>query len=57
MVDDIKTRQEIPHKINLVHEFVDGLYWGRQHYKERIAFIANTLNGVIEELKTVQERR
>ena len=55
MVDDIKTSQEILDKLNLVQEFIDDLYWGRRHYKECIAFIANILNGIIEELKTVQE--
>ena len=57
MVNDIKTSQKILDKLDLVQEFIDDLYWGRRHYKERIAFIANTLNDIIEELKTVQERR
>lgn len=55
MAGDIKISQEIMDKLNVVQEFIDELYFGRQHYKERIAFVGNTLNDIIEELKTSQE--
>lgn len=55
MVGDIKITQELIDKLNMVQEFIDELYYGRQHTKERIAFIANTLSDIIKELKTIQE--
>ena len=54
MGGDIKISQELIDKLNIVQEFIDELYEGRQHYKDRIAFMANTLGDVIEELKTIQ---
>jgi len=55
MVGDIKISQEILDKLNMVQEFIDDLYSGKQQYRDRIAFIANTLDDVIKELKTIQE--
>ncbi len=54
MVGDIKISQELINKLNIVQEFIYVLYSGRQQYKDRIAFIANTLGDVIEELKAIQ---
>ena len=55
MVGDIKISQELIDKLNMVLEFIDALYEGRQQYKDRIAFMANTLSDIIKELKTIQE--
>ena len=55
MAGDIKIIQESIDKLNIVQEFIDALYYGKQQYRERIAFIANTLNDIIKELKTIQE--
>ena len=57
MVGDIKISQEIIDKLNMVQEFLGALNSGRQQYRERIAFIINTLDDVIKELKTIQERK
>ena len=54
MVGDIKISQEIIDKLNMVQEFLSALDSGRQQYRGRIAFIANTLDDVIKELKTIQ---
>lgn len=56
MVGDIKISQELIDKLNMVQEFIDDLYSGKQQYRDRIAFIANTLDDVIKKLKTIQER-
>lgn len=55
MVGDIKVSQEIIDQLNMVQEFPGALNSGRQQYRDRIAFIANTLDDVIKELKTIQE--
>ena len=53
MVGNSNISREIIDKLNMVQEFVDDLYFGRQHYKSRIAFIANTLNETVETLKSI----
>jgi len=56
MVGDIKISQKIIDDLNLVQEFIDELYNGRQQYRDRMAFIANTLDDVIKELKVIQKQ-
>lgn len=53
MAKNIKIDQRIIDKLNLVEEFIDDLYFGKEPYKDRIAFIANTLSDVINELKAI----
>ena len=53
MASDIKISQEIIDKLNMVQEFIDELYYGKQHHKPRIAFMTNTLSDIIKELKTI----
>lgn len=57
MAEGIKISQEIIDKLNMVQEFLDDLNSGRQQYRGRIAFIGNTLDDVIKELKTIKERK
>lgn len=53
MAKNIKIDQRIIDSLNLVEEFINDLYFGKTPYKERIAFIANTLNDVVNELKAI----
>ena len=51
MAENIKVSQEIIHKLHLVQEFIADIDDGEKQYRSRIAFILNTLNDVITELK------
>jgi len=51
MVENTKVSREIINKLRLVEKFIDDLYFGKQQYKPRIAFIGNALSDVIAELE------
>lgn len=55
MAKNIKVSQEIIDKLRLVEKFISDIYYGKQQYKPRIAFISNTLSDVIKELKGSQD--
>jgi len=57
MASDTKISQELIDKLNMVQEFLDALNSGKQQYRGRIALMINTLDDVIKELKTIQERK
>lgn len=51
MAEKIEISGEVIYKLQLVQEFITGLYFGRRYYKDRIVFILNTLDDVIKQLK------
>lgn len=55
MAENIKISQKVIHKLHLVQKFITEIYDGKQQYRPRIAFILNTLNDVITELKDNQD--
>ena len=57
MAGDIDISQENIDKLTMIQEFIDELYSGKQHNKPRIAYISNTLNNIIKELKSIQENK
>jgi len=55
MAKNIKIDQRTIDKLNSVEEFIADLYFGKEPYKDRIAFTANTLSDVVNELKAYEK--